>query len=357
MRFIDPRTDFAFKKIFGSAGHENVLISFLNAFLYQGRDEITELRLQDPYNIPRLKGLKDSYLDVRVRQRDGKWILIEMQVVNVPGFERRILFNAAKQFSMQVVQGQDYDTLDPVVLLTITDFVMFKDWPTVQSRYRMFETSQLVEYPVEGMELMFVELPKFTKTHAEATQLWEKWVCFLKEAGSLQRMPSSLVQVPQIKEAFEIANYAGLMPEEAEILDKKALWLHDQKKMRVLYEQTQQRCEETQKQLDQTQQRLNQAQQQREQAEQQREQAQQQSEQTQQQLDQTQQQLDQTQEQLDQAQQQREQAQAKSEGYARTLRQAILSLRQSGMEDEHVCQTLGISLQQLQQILRTTPDA
>ncbi|MEM7589262.1 MAG: Rpn family recombination-promoting nuclease/putative transposase, partial [Myxococcota bacterium] len=117
MRFIDPKTDFAFKKIFGSVGHEGVLRSFLNAFLYQGREEITELTLQDPYNIPRLKGLKDSYLDVRVRQRDGKWILIEMQVVHVPGFENRILFNAAKQFSTQVVQGQDYDTLDPVVLL------------------------------------------------------------------------------------------------------------------------------------------------------------------------------------------------------------------------------------------------
>ena len=79
MRFIDPRTDFAFKKIFGSVGHEGILRSFLNAILYDGRDEITQLTLQDPYNIPRLKGLKDSYLDVRVRQQNGKWILVEQQ--------------------------------------------------------------------------------------------------------------------------------------------------------------------------------------------------------------------------------------------------------------------------------------
>ncbi|MEM7402854.1 MAG: Rpn family recombination-promoting nuclease/putative transposase [Myxococcota bacterium] len=303
MRFIDPKTDFAFKKIFGSAGHEGVLRSFLNAFLYQGREEITELTLQDPYNIPRLKGLKDSYLDVRLRQSDGKWILVEMQVVNVPGFEKRILFNAAKQFSTQVVQGQDYDTLDPVVLLTITDFVMFKEWPTVQSRYRLFETEQLVEYPVEGMELVFVELPKFTKTHAEATQLWEKWVCFLKEAGSLKRMPSNLVQVPQIKEAFEIANYAGLTPEEAQILDNKTLWWHDQKKMHTLYDEAQAKLKQAETKSK-------------------------------------------------QAEAECDEAKAK---YTRTLRQAVLSLRQSGMQDARVCHILGISSQQLHEILRTKP--
>ncbi|MEM7403499.1 MAG: PD-(D/E)XK nuclease family transposase [Myxococcota bacterium] len=76
MRFIDPRTDFAFKKIFGSFGHEDVLRSFLNALLYEGRNEIQQLTLQDPYNLPRLKGLKDSYLDVRIKQKDGRWILI-----------------------------------------------------------------------------------------------------------------------------------------------------------------------------------------------------------------------------------------------------------------------------------------
>ena len=250
MRFIDPKTDFAFKKIFGSVGHEGVLRSFLNAILYDGRDEITDLKLQDPYNIPRLKGLKDSYLDVRVRQQNGKWILVEMQVVNVPGFEKRILFNAAKQFSNQVFRGEDYDTLDPVVLLTITDFVMFKGWPKVQSRYRMLETEQLVEYPVEGMELVFVELPKFNKTHSQARQLWEKWVCFLRETGSLQRVPGSLAAVPQIQEAFDIANYAALSREEAELFDNREMWWHDQRKLSKLYREQQEDYDQAQQERE-----------------------------------------------------------------------------------------------------------
>ena len=162
MRFIDPRTDFAFKKIFGSTGHEGVLRSFLNAILYDGRNEIQELKLQDPYNIPRLKGLKDSYLDVRVRQQNGEWILIEMQVINVPGLEKRILFNAAKQYSNQLLQGEEYEKLAPVVLLTITDFVMFKDWPKIISRYRLVEQDLMVEYPANDVQLAFVEPVSYT---------------------------------------------------------------------------------------------------------------------------------------------------------------------------------------------------
>ncbi|MEM7588717.1 MAG: Rpn family recombination-promoting nuclease/putative transposase [Myxococcota bacterium] len=313
MRFIEPKTDFAFKKIFGSVGHEGILRSFLNAILYSGRDEITDLKLQDPYKIPRLKGLKESYLDVRVRQQNGKWVLIEMQVVNVPGFDKRILFNAAKQFSNQVFKGEDYDTLDPVVLLTITDFVMFKDWPQVQSRYRMLETKHLVEYPADGMELVFVELPKFTKTHSEATQLWEKWVCFMKEAGSLERVPSSLASVPQIQEAFAIANYATLSREEADLFDNRKIWWHDQRKLSKLYQKQQQDYDQAIQKLDQTIQKL-----------------------------------DQTQQERDQVQAKYNKAQAEHD---RALRKTALALRQSGMDDTRICQIMDISPQRLQKMM------
>ncbi|MEM7402527.1 MAG: Rpn family recombination-promoting nuclease/putative transposase [Myxococcota bacterium] len=290
MRFIDPRTDFAFKKIFGSSGHEDVLRSFLNAMLYQGRNEIQELTLQDPYNLPRLKGLKDSYLDVRIKQKDGRWILIEMQVVNVPWLEKRILYNAAKHCSNQLVRGDDYDVLAPVLLLTLTDFIMFKDWPKIISRYSLFERDLMVEYPGNDVQLAFVELPKFTKTHDKATKLWEKWLCFVKEAGSLQMIPASLAQVPQIQEAFDIANYAALSSEEAEVLDNKALWWNDQRRLHKLYERQQQSYEQVKTERDQA----NEA-----------------------------------------------------------LYHTAITLQQSGFDDARICQTMKISKQQLQQILAT----
>ncbi|MEM7495411.1 MAG: Rpn family recombination-promoting nuclease/putative transposase [Myxococcota bacterium] len=323
MRFIDPRTDFAFKKIFGTAGHEDVLRSLLNALLYGGRDEITGLTLQDPYNIPRLKGLKDSYLDVRIRQNDGKWVLVEMQVVNVPGFEQRVLFNAAKQYSNQVVKGEDYGMLEQVVVLTITDFVMFSDWPKIKSCYRLFEKDLIVEYPTNGMELVFVELPKFTKTHEQAVDLWEKWLCFLKEAGSLEMVPDSLAEIPEIKEAFQIANYASLTREEANIFDNKAWWRRDQKILSKLYEEQKTAYEQVKTKHEQVKTKHEQ-------------------------MKTAHEQMKTAHEQMKTA---HEQAKAERDKVRQTLRQTALALRQSGMDNARIRAIMGITEQDLRNLL------
>ncbi len=63
--FINPKTDFAFKKIFGSPQSKGILISSLNALLYEGNPMIEDLTIIDPYQAPRIKGIKDSYLDVK----------------------------------------------------------------------------------------------------------------------------------------------------------------------------------------------------------------------------------------------------------------------------------------------------
>ncbi|MDD4929892.1 MAG: Rpn family recombination-promoting nuclease/putative transposase [Gallionella sp.] len=96
MRFLDVKTDYAFKRVFGSEGSKPVLTSFLNAVLdYQGKQAIVDLTIIDPYQIPMLQGMKDTCVDVKAVLANGKHVIIEMQVLSVPGFEKRILHNAA----------------------------------------------------------------------------------------------------------------------------------------------------------------------------------------------------------------------------------------------------------------------
>ena len=135
--FINPKTDFAFKKIFGSEHSKDILISFLNAILYNEQDAIQDLVILDPYQAPRIEGIKDSYLDVKATLADDKTVIIEMQVLNVLGFEKRVLYNAAKAFSIQLGVGEDYTLLNPVIALTITDFEMFPGNDRIISRYRL----------------------------------------------------------------------------------------------------------------------------------------------------------------------------------------------------------------------------
>ncbi|HBB35979.1 MAG TPA: transposase, partial [Cyanobacteria bacterium UBA9273] len=94
--FINPKTDLAFKKIFGSKQSKDILISFLNAIVYNEQDTIKDLVILDPYQAPKIKGMKDSYLDVKATLVDNTTVIIEMQVLNVLGFEKRVLYNAAK---------------------------------------------------------------------------------------------------------------------------------------------------------------------------------------------------------------------------------------------------------------------
>src|SRR5665647_750411 len=166
MKFLDVKTDFAFKKVFGSEGSKDILISFLNSLvLFSENEVITDLIIVDPYQIPLIKGMKDTYVDVKAKLSNGTTVIIEMQILNVQGMEQRILYNAAKAYSTQLVQGERYHLLNPVIALTITDFVMFAETNDCKSSFCLKEKERLVEYNGD-IELIFIELPKFNKNRS-----------------------------------------------------------------------------------------------------------------------------------------------------------------------------------------------
>ena len=229
MIFINPKTDFAFKKIFGSAQSKDILISFLNALLYDGNPTIEDLEILNPYLAPKIRGIKDTYLDVKAKITGDKTVIIEMQVLNIEGFEKRILYNAAKAYSIQLDSGENYTLLNPVIALTITDFEMFPHLDKVISRFSLKEQDYLVDYSIYDIELVFVELPKFNKNLEELETLTDKWIYFLKSARSLETVPETMGEVPEIQKAFEIANQANLNREELEDLQKREIFIQDQR--------------------------------------------------------------------------------------------------------------------------------
>ncbi|WP_445248935.1 Rpn family recombination-promoting nuclease/putative transposase [Microcoleus sp. OTE_8_concoct_300] len=229
MNFINPKTDFAFKKIFGSADSKDILISFLNAILYEAQPVIEDLEIIDPYLAPKIKGVKDTYLDVKAKISGSKTVIIEMQVLNVESFEKRILYNATKAYSVQLKSGENYNLLNPVIALTITDFQMFEHLETVISRFCIKEKNNLVDYLADELEFVFVELPKFDKTLAELETLTDKWIYFMKTARTLRSVPEELGNVPELRKAFTIANEANLEPDELEDLERREIFIQDQR--------------------------------------------------------------------------------------------------------------------------------
>jgi predicted transposase/invertase (TIGR01784 family) len=229
MRFINPKTDFAFKKIFGSEQSKDILISFLNGMLYEGKSVILDLEIVNPYQVPRIRGIKDTYLDVKAKITGDKTVIIEMQVLNVEGFEKRILYNASKAYSIQLETGKNYTLLNPVIALTITDFEMFPHLERVINRFILKEKDFLVDYLTDDLELVFVELPKFHKPLEQLESLTDKWIYFLKNARNLEIVPENMGDVPELQKAFAIANQATMNREELDDLERREIYIHDQR--------------------------------------------------------------------------------------------------------------------------------
>lgn len=82
MKFINPKTDYALKRIFSSNHSKEILLSFLNAILYQEKEVIQDLEILNPYSYRASFTLKDTYLDVKAKLDNNTTVLIEMQVLN-----------------------------------------------------------------------------------------------------------------------------------------------------------------------------------------------------------------------------------------------------------------------------------
>ena len=228
MRFLDVKTDFAFKRVFGAEESKPILIDFLNAILgYEGEYAVAELEILDPYLAPKITGMKDTFVDVRARLANGKNVIIEMQVLNVEGFEKRILYNAAKEYSGQLAKGEAYKGLNPVIALTFTNFSMF-DFDKYHSVFRLLETTTLTEYSGE-LELVFVELPKFNVALDDLKTVQEKWIYFVQNAGDMSCIPENFRQPDTLPKAFERANEAALSPEELDLQIRRHIFIQDQR--------------------------------------------------------------------------------------------------------------------------------
>ena len=212
MKFLDPKNDIAFKKIFGDENHKNLTINFLNNVLnLSGSREIRNVTFKETAKLPdRIKG-KKVYFDVYCIDKGNNHYIIEMQSLNEYNFVERSEFYIARALMLQLDKGKDYQTLLPVVFVGIVNFSLFDELNSskhidfkhqdVISHYSMRNDVTGEQLKKSRQSLHYIELSKFNKNLDQLETLTDKWFYFFKYARTLQDVPKPL---KDLTEAFNI---------------------------------------------------------------------------------------------------------------------------------------------------------
>ena len=183
-KFLDPKNDLAFKRVFGSEKNKDILIQFLNDILdHQYIGEIRAITFLPTIQDPEVAANKQSIVDVLCQDQHGVQYIVEMQVTATTGFQKRAQYYASKAYSGQLFAGDDYQKLRDVIFLAITNFTMFPEEAAIKSDHLILN-SDTYTHKLQGLRFIFIELPKFTKKIEELTSIRDKWYYYLKYAPS-----------------------------------------------------------------------------------------------------------------------------------------------------------------------------
>lgn len=217
-RYINPYTDFGFKKLFGSELNKELLISFLNALL-EGEQEIAELRYLSSEQLGANQESRRAIFDVYCESTKGEKFIVEMQNVFQQFYKDRSIYYATFPIQEQANRGRDWDfRLNRVYTIGILNFV-FPD--EEYSPDCMHHTVKLIDVDdghvfFDKLTFIYLEMPKFRKTEAELNTLLDKWMFVLSNLSRLMERPAAL-QERVFTRLFEQAEIARFTPEERRI--------------------------------------------------------------------------------------------------------------------------------------------
>jgi len=204
-KYLNPKNDLAFKKIFGEEKHKTLPISFINAVLeLEGESKIIDLEFLNPKQPPEIAARKESIVDVLVKDQSGVKYIVEMQVAKVKGFEKRAQYYASKTYCAHFGEGQKYHDLKQVVFVAITDYVVFENKKNRYKSSHVILDKDSYEHDLKDFSFTFVELPKFMKELSELKTIEDRWCYFLKNSEECEDVEALIKDSPEIREAYDI---------------------------------------------------------------------------------------------------------------------------------------------------------
>ena len=224
-KYINPYTDFGFKKLFGTEANKDLLIDFLNE-LVDKKHKITDLTFKNNENIGELSEDRKAIFDIYCETVSGEKIIIEMQKAKINFFKDRAVFYTTFPIREQAEKGEWNFKLKPVYCIAILDFEFDKDLKNKDYKNIVTLKNQYCEEFYDKLKYIFIEMPRFNKNENELDTHFEKWLYFLKNLIEFENVPGILKE-PVFEKGFKVAEIAALNKEQHEAYEKSLLQYWD----------------------------------------------------------------------------------------------------------------------------------
>ena len=222
-KYLNPKADMTFKLVFGE--HPDLVMSLLNALLPLPEDgQIESVEYLTPEMVPENPTKKDSIVDVRCKDQQGRQFIVEMQLYWNEEFKRRVLLNASKAIVRQLDKGEDYSLIQPVYCLSLVNDKAF-DYETDEfyHDYAIVDVEHTDRH-IEGLRFVFVELPKFKPQSIAEKKMAVLWLRFLTEiAEDTIEAPAELLENEATRKALGLVEKSAMT--EGQLYAYERFWM------------------------------------------------------------------------------------------------------------------------------------
>lgn len=220
-KYVNPFTDFGFKKIFGEEPNKGLLIDFLGELLRDEESKIVDLEYMNNEQIGRLETDRRAIFDLYCRSQSGERFIVELQKTKQKNFKDRSLYYATFPIQEQGKRGSDWDfELKRVYMVAILDFIFDEDKNQPEKfRYNVRLTEEESnELFHDKMNFVYLEMPKFNKRLEDLESHFDKWMYALKNMNVLEDVPEGLREDVFLR-LFDIAEIAKFNQDESRVYE------------------------------------------------------------------------------------------------------------------------------------------
>ena len=214
-RYINPYTDFGFKKLFGTEMNKDLLISFLNA-LFNGQEVVRDVTYLNGEHFGESYRDRKAIFDVYCENEQGEKFIVEMQKAEQDYFKDRSVYYATFPIREQAPRGEWNFQLKAVYTVGILNFVFPDDEYSPECFHHEVKLMDTADKHVfyDKLTFVYLEMPKFNKTEAELVTMFDKWMFVLRNLSRLMERPVAL-QERVFTKLFEQAEIARFTPQDA----------------------------------------------------------------------------------------------------------------------------------------------